>query len=63
MNDLRCKKCNKLLCRFRDCGELEIKCPRCGTVNSLTNYVHITKPKAVKDDRAVRKVRSDTHVG
>ncbi|MGI6469534.1 MAG: Com family DNA-binding transcriptional regulator [Syntrophomonadaceae bacterium] len=64
MKDLRCKKCNKLLCRYRDCGELEIKCPRCGSVNSLTNGIHIVRPKtAKKEERAVITVRSDSNVG
>jgi len=63
MKDLRCKKCNKLLCRYRDCVELEIKCPRCGTVNSLTNCVHIAKPKPAKEERTVIAVRSDSNVG
>ncbi|PKM78630.1 MAG: Com family DNA-binding transcriptional regulator [Firmicutes bacterium HGW-Firmicutes-15] len=35
MQDLRCKKCNKLLGKYLDCKQLEIKCPRCG----LSNYV------------------------
>ncbi|NMA62705.1 MAG: Com family DNA-binding transcriptional regulator [Syntrophomonadaceae bacterium] len=35
MIDFRCHKCNKLLGRYRDCRELEIKCPRCGQKNHL----------------------------
>lgn len=63
MNDLRCKKCNKLLCRFRECLELEIKCPRCGTINSLSHHAHTAKPKTVKEERTVISVRSDINVG
>lgn len=36
MNDFRCKRCQKLLGKYRECEELEIKCPRCGIVNTLT---------------------------
>jgi phage FluMu protein Com len=35
VNDFRCNKCHKLLGKYRDCLELEIKCPRCGSRNSL----------------------------
>lgn len=35
MKDFRCKNCQKLLGKYRECEELEIKCPRCGTTNSL----------------------------
>ncbi|NMA63721.1 MAG: Com family DNA-binding transcriptional regulator [Syntrophomonadaceae bacterium] len=35
MIDFRCHKCNKLLGRYRECRELEIKCPRCGQKNHL----------------------------
>jgi phage FluMu protein Com len=31
MEDVRCKKCNKLLGKIG--GPYEIKCPRCGTIN------------------------------
>lgn len=35
MTEFRCKKCNRLLARFNDCQELEIKCSRCGMRNLL----------------------------
>ncbi|MDD3022661.1 MAG: Com family DNA-binding transcriptional regulator [Syntrophomonadaceae bacterium] len=35
MKDFRCKSCQKLLGKYRECEELEIKCPRCGLTNSL----------------------------
>lgn len=37
MRDLRCKKCHRLLGRYQDCEKLEIKCPRCGTVNIVVS--------------------------
>lgn len=33
--DFRCGKCGKLLGRIR--GDAEIKCPRCNSLNILTN--------------------------
>jgi len=33
--NLRCKKCNKLLARYIQCLDLEIKCSRCGTLNHV----------------------------
>ncbi|MDD3268306.1 MAG: Com family DNA-binding transcriptional regulator [Syntrophomonadaceae bacterium] len=35
MTDFRCQGCQKLLGKYRECEELEIKCPRCGLTNSL----------------------------
>jgi len=35
MTEFRCKKCNRLLARFDECQELEIKCTRCGMRNHL----------------------------
>jgi len=31
LKEVRCKKCNKLLAKAD--GKVEIKCPRCGTLN------------------------------
>jgi phage FluMu protein Com len=35
LQDLRCRKCNKLLGKYLECKQLEIKCPRCGLSNFL----------------------------
>lgn len=35
MVDFRCRKCNKLLARYSQCQELEIKCSRCGLPNAI----------------------------
>ncbi|WP_284321170.1 Com family DNA-binding transcriptional regulator [Dyella acidisoli] len=35
MQDVRCSRCAKLLARARHFDAIEIKCPRCGTFNSL----------------------------
>lgn len=63
MNDFRCRKCNKLLCRYRECLELEIKCPRCSTVNSLSSQAYTVRAKTGQDDRTAIPVRSDTNAG
>lgn len=38
MEECRCKKCQKLLFKYRRKGEIEvaIKCPRCGEINMVT---------------------------
>ncbi|KUG04619.1 hypothetical protein ASZ90_017980 [hydrocarbon metagenome] len=35
MKEFRCRKCHKLLGKYRGNLELEIKCPRCGVNNHL----------------------------
>lgn len=35
MLDLRCTNCNKLLARTDNKGQVEVKCPRCKTLNNL----------------------------
>ena len=32
LTEFRCRKCNKLLGKFR--GKAEVKCPRCGAINT-----------------------------
>ncbi|WP_409321369.1 Com family DNA-binding transcriptional regulator [Pseudomonas monteilii] len=36
LTDIRCGKCNRLLARAGGVQQLQIKCPRCGTVNQVT---------------------------
>lgn len=35
MEELRCRKCNKLLAKADFDGQVEISCPRCGALNSF----------------------------
>ncbi|MBI6850959.1 Com family DNA-binding transcriptional regulator, partial [Pseudomonas syringae] len=35
LKDYRCGQCKKLLARMGDYTELQIKCPRCGTLNHV----------------------------
>ncbi len=33
MKELRCIKCNKLLLKYQECKQVEVKCPRCRATN------------------------------
>jgi len=35
LREVRCLTCNKLLGKIKGEAEIEIKCPRCGTVNVM----------------------------
>lgn len=35
MQEVRCKKCNKLLAKLQPNSEGEIKCPKCNHVNTV----------------------------
>jgi phage FluMu protein Com len=35
MIEFRCRKCNKLLAKYTQCLDLEIKCGRCGMRNQI----------------------------
>ena len=39
MESIRCLKCNKLLFKANS-AEVEIKCPRCGTLNTITVFLN-----------------------
>lgn len=39
MESIRCPKCNKLLFKANS-AEVEIKCPRCGTLNTIKVLNH-----------------------
>ena len=36
LKEIRCKTCSKKLAEQRVIGRIEIKCPRCGSMNRLT---------------------------
>lgn len=44
MQELRCRRCHKLLARYKKYAELEIKCCRCGCVNYFTVTISGDKP-------------------
>jgi LSD1 subclass zinc finger protein len=50
MKLIHCKECERFLCKLTN-GELEIKCPKCKTVNivKVTSYKQMltTEPKQV----------------
>ena len=42
MRDFRCKQCNRLLAKVAEASRVEIKCPRCKTMNFYTKEIYIT---------------------
>jgi phage FluMu protein Com len=42
MNDFRCRQCNRLLARIQGEARVEIKCPRCKTMNLFSQEIFIT---------------------
>ena len=42
MKDFRCKECNRLLAKVEGNSRLEIKCPRCKTMNFHSREIYIT---------------------
>ena len=54
--EIRCTRCNRLLAKGVP-GSIEVKCPRCGTLNSFSN--EITKEPQT---RARLKQMEDNHV-
>ena len=47
MTEIRCKKCNRLLMKSRECLGAEVKCPKCGYMNHIEIYV-ITEERPSK---------------
>jgi len=42
MNEFRCSQCGRLLARIDGVGVVEIKCPRCKSMNRFSEEVFIT---------------------
>ena len=42
MTDFRCKQCNRLLAKIQGEARVEIKCPRCKTMNLYSQEIFIT---------------------
>ena len=42
MKDFRCKQCNRLLAKVGGGGRVEIKCPRCKTMNLYSEEIYVT---------------------
>lgn len=51
MNDFRCKQCNRLLAKILGEARVEIKCPRCKTMNLYTQEIYITFRENVTIER------------
>lgn len=44
IKEFRCSACNKLLGRYSGVINLEIKCPRCGKINSICEALEAPAP-------------------
>lgn len=42
MSEFRCCQCHRLLAKIEGTGKVEIKCPRCKTINTYSEEVYIT---------------------
>ncbi|MFH1347181.1 MAG: Com family DNA-binding transcriptional regulator [Candidatus Margulisiibacteriota bacterium] len=42
MIDFRCTQCNRLLAKIEGTARVEIKCPRCKSMNLFTEEIFIT---------------------
>ena len=58
MKDLRCKKCNKLLRRYRDCGELKSNVLVADQSTVYQWYSYRQAQDCEKEERAVTTARS-----
>ena len=54
LRNLRCGECARLLAKAREFDELQIKCPRCGTLNHL-------KAQSLPTDRQERLTEGSNH--
>ncbi|MGF6206759.1 Com family DNA-binding transcriptional regulator [Pseudomonas frederiksbergensis] len=44
LSDFRCGKCNRLLAKVQVLYQIQIKCPRCGTLNHVKTESISTSP-------------------
>lgn len=58
MTEVRCGKCNRLLGKGIP-GNIEVKCPRCGTINTFLNNKQTIEPR----ERARIDTIGGRHVG
>ncbi|WP_075202156.1 MULTISPECIES: Com family DNA-binding transcriptional regulator [Serratia] len=50
-HDVRCRHCNRLLARA-DFSYLQVKCPRCKTLNEIERHERPTKEKTCGENKA-----------
>lgn len=48
MNEFRCQQCNRLLAKVEGEATVEIKCPRCKTMNLYSKEIYITIKEEVR---------------
>lgn len=47
LKECRCGKCNKLLARVGEFSRIQIKCPRCGTLNHVKTMSLANAPSSL----------------
>ncbi|WP_368607477.1 zinc finger domain-containing protein [Pseudomonas fulva] len=52
LTDIRCGNCKRLLARAAGGTHLQIKCPRCGTINQVHTVSRELETEAVKGSQA-----------
>lgn len=55
--DFRCARCAKLLARAKGADRIEIKCPRCGAINTLLRAARPESESLRAPDRDARDER------
>ncbi|PTN55046.1 Com family DNA-binding transcriptional regulator [Stenotrophomonas panacihumi] len=51
LKNLRCGECARLRCKAGAFDQLQIKCPRCGTLNHEGREPHLRSPRAIRPRR------------
>jgi len=56
MQEIRCIKCNKLLFKYDDkVYKIDIKCPRCGTMNTI-KYIEESVENGKKSNNIMQNI-------
>ncbi len=53
MEEFRCKECRRLLAKVEGAAKVEIKCPRCKTMNLYLEEVFITVDQEIMEDKCI----------
>ncbi|WP_368759228.1 Com family DNA-binding transcriptional regulator [Pseudomonas aeruginosa] len=51
LKEIRCGKCNRLIAKVGEYTELQIKCPRCGSLNHVKTESLFPRPKSPSDSQ------------
>ncbi|RQB66271.1 Com family DNA-binding transcriptional regulator [Pseudomonas aeruginosa] len=56
LKEIRCGKCNKLMARAGNYTEIQIKCPRCGSLNHMKTESLFPGPRSPNDSQETHHV-------